>query len=106
MLDRRCWVDTAPPRFGVESGQVVWLVDDDGVLADVEQRSFPGGARLTLHHVWNRDRTVLSRLYIEGQYGDTAPMFVAEARRPRGGWRGDELGRLLLAVISCGTVGH
>lgn len=67
---------------------------------DTETKHSASGV-MTLHHEWNRDRTRLRRLVVEGRWHD-GPSFIVEARRPSTGWVGDELGRLLLAVLTFG----
>lgn len=104
MPDRSAWSQSCAPSFTVdEHGQLRWADNGDEVLTDSETRRSPYGDVLTLRQVWNRDRTRLQRLVIEGAWEHGPAVFV-EARRPHGGWRGDELGRLMLAVLTFGVV--
>lgn len=104
MPDRQAWSSTLTPTLSLGAdGQVSWAVDVDDETSDTQRRTSPSGDVIVLRHVWSGDRTVLRRLVVEASWHE-GPLAFVEARRPRGGWRGDELGRLLLAVLSCGLV--
>lgn len=104
--DRTVWSSTGGPSFTVDAaGQMRWAESPVEAMTDHETRRSPHGDVFTLHQVWNADRSRLLRIVIEGQWVD-GPCVFAEARRPRGGWRGDELGRLMLGVLSFGVVGR
>lgn len=103
--DRGVWASTSAPAVAFdEGGQLSWQLDFTDELADSERRSSPFGDRIVLRQVWSRDRRVLRRLVVECDW-QHGPLVLVEARRPRGGWRGDELRRLMLAVLSFGTAG-
>lgn len=103
LLDATSWGQTRAAVVTVDdSGQLSWG-DELVTVADRETRRSIDGASMLLHHVWNADRTRLRRLVLEVDW-PAGPLMLLEARRPRGGWRGDELGRLILAALSCGTM--
>lgn len=98
------WSTAGAPTFTVvDGGQLAWAEHDDEHLTDHEERRSPHGDHFTLRQVWSRDRSRLQRCVIEGAWAN-GPMVFAEVRRPAGGWRGDEVGRLVLAVLSCGML--
>lgn len=102
--DRTAWVSSADAVLALGAGgQLSWQIDVADEHSDTERRSTPYGDSMVLRHVWSPDRRVLRRLVVEVDWR-AGPLVLAEARRPRGGWHGDELGRLLLAVLSCGAV--
>lgn len=104
--DRTVWSNTGAPSLAIgDDGQISWSMDVADEIADTERRTSPLGDTMVLRQVWSADRTVLRRLVVEADWR-TGPLTFAEARRPRGGWRGDELGRLMLAVLSFGVVGR
>lgn len=103
-VDYSTWLSSSPALVTIgEHGQLTWAADLDVELADSETRRSPHGDVIVLRQVWSRDRQTLRRLIVEASWAH-GPMMIAEARRPRGGWHGDELARLMLAVLSLGTV--